>query len=218
MPLFQAVRSSLHHGRSVSFCWRWRKRLRPGSTIIRLESYQDALNNLEPKRSKEQATLLDADEELHEQYLHSCMLEVERLGSQSLLDVAAFRNPDQYKLKIERGGEIKLVSVDLVETFNGLLGPTVKHMDVIRGVRVVGGTNPQGERVLVLWRNLDETDNDQLDQWFEIQGYSTRDLEYDLIYVNGDNNLENLRRADQTWRVRLVEEEFQRLMSEMEDV
>lgn len=185
---------------------------------LRLESYEDALNNLELKRTTEQATLLDADKELHEQYLLSYMLDVESRGSQSLLNVEAFRNPDQYKLKIERNGETKLVNVDLVETFNWLLGLTVKHVDVIRGVRVVDGTNPQGDRVLVLWRNTDEIDSDKLDQWFEKQGYSTRDLEYDLVYVNGDNNLENLRRADQTWKVRLIEEEFQRLMFDVADV
>ena len=77
---------------------------------------------------------------------------------------------------------------------------------------------PEGERVLVLWRNVDEMDNDKLDKWFEKQGYNTRDLEYDLIYVNGDNNLENLRRTDQTWKVRLIEEEFQRLMFDVQDV
>lgn len=40
----------------------------------------------------------------------------------------------------------------------------------------------------------------------------TRELKYDIFYVNGDNNLENLRRPDQTWKVRLIEEEFKRLM------
>lgn len=95
---------------------------------------------------------------------------------------------------------------------------TVKHIDVIRGVRVVDGTNPKGERVLVLWRNVDEMNSDKLDKWFEKQGYSTRDLEYDLIYVNGDNSLENLRRTDQTWKVRLIEEEFHRLMFDVQQV
>ena len=71
---------------------------------------------------------------------------------------------------------------------------------------------------MVLWRNADKTDNDKLDDWFEKQGYSTRDLEYDLVYVNGDNNLENLRRNDQTWKVRLIEDEFQRLMFDVQDV
>ena len=179
---------------------------------IHLESYEDALNNLELKRTDQQVTLINEDKGLREQYLLSYMLDVESRGSQSLLNVDSFRNPDQYKLKVERNGETQLVNVDLVETFNWLLGLTVKHIDVIRGVRVAEGTNPEGERVLVLWRTLDDTDNDTLDEWFRKQDYNTKDQEYDLIYVNGDNNLENLRRTDQTWKVRLIEEEFQRLM------
>ena len=185
---------------------------------IRLESYEDALANLTLQRTDQQGTFLDSDADLREQYMLSYMLDVESRGSQSLLNIDAFRNPDQYKLKLERNGETQLVNVDLVETFNWLLGLTVKHIDVIRGVRVVDGTTPKGERVLVLWRNVDELDSDKLNEWFEKQGYSTRDLEYDLIYVNGDNNLENLRRTDQTWKVRLIEEEFQRLMFDVQDV
>ena len=138
--------------------------------------------------------------------------------SQSLLNVEGFRNPDEYKLRVERNGETKLVNVDLVETFNWLLGLTVKHIDLIRGVRVVEGKSPNGDRVLVLWRNIDQMDNNKLDKWFENQGYNTQDMEYDLVYVNGDNNLENLRRPDQTWKVRLIEEEFQRLMFDVQDV
>jgi adenine-specific DNA-methyltransferase len=180
-------------------------------TYIRLESYEDALNNLEFKRTKDQTTLLDADAEAREQYILSYMLDVESRGIQSLLNIDGFRNPDQYKLHVERNGETQLVNVDLVETYNWLLGLTVKHIDVIRGVRVVEGKNPDGDRVLVLWRDLAEMDNDKLDEWFKKQGYTTRDLEYDLVYVNGDNNLENLRRPDQTWKVRLIEEEFRRL-------
>jgi adenine-specific DNA-methyltransferase len=134
------------------------------------------------------------------------------------LNIDAFRDPDRYQLKVERGGETRLMNVDLVETFNWLLGLTVRHIDHIRGVRVVDGVNPDGERVLVLWRNLDETNSDELDRWFARQGYNTREQEYDLFYVNGDNNLENLRRSDQTWKVRLIEEEFQRLMFDVEDV
>jgi adenine-specific DNA-methyltransferase len=189
-----------------------------GFKYIRLESYEEALDNLELKRTDQQTSLLEQDDNLREQYILSYMLDVESRGSQSLLNVEFFRNPDQYKLKVECNGETQLVNVDLVETFNWLLGLTVKHIDVIRGVHVVEGTNPEGDRVLVLWRNLDETDNDALDQWFEKQDYNTRDQEYDLIYVNGDNNLANLRRGDQTWKVRLIEEEFGRLMFDVTDI
>ena len=83
---------------------------------------------------------------------------------------------------------------------------------------MVEGTSPEGDRVLVLWRNLEKTDNGALDKWFKKQGYNTKDQEYDVVYVNGDNNLENLKRGDQTWKVRLTEEEFGRLMFDVEDV
>ena len=148
---------------------------------IRLESYEDALNNLELKRTDKQARCSMPTPEMREQYILSYMLDVESRGSQSLLNVEAFRNPDEYKLRVERNGETQLVNVDLVETFNWLLGLTVKHIDVIRGVRVVEGTNPSGDRVLVLWRNIDEMDNDELDKWFEKQDYNTRDMDYDLF-------------------------------------
>ncbi len=179
---------------------------------MRLESYEDALNNLELKRSDQQTTFLGADADLREQYILSYMLDVESRGSQSLLNVEAFRNPDEYKLRVEQNGETQLLNVDLVETFNWLLGLAVSHIDVIRGVRVVDGKAPNGDRVLVLWRNIDQMDNEALDKWFEKQGYSTREMIYDVFYVNGDNNLENLRLPDQTWKVRLIEDEFQRLM------
>ncbi|HAH47706.1 site-specific DNA-methyltransferase [Gimesia sp.] len=185
---------------------------------IRLESYEDTLNNLELRRTPQQELQLEADDELREQYTLSYMLDVEGWESQSLLNVESFRNPDAYRLTVERDGETQLVNVDLVETFNWLLGLTVRHIDVIRGIRVVEGINPDGERTLVLWRNLDETDNDALDEWFRKQHYNTRDQEFDLIYVNGDNNLENLRRNDQTWKVRLTEEEFGRLMFDVQDI
>jgi adenine-specific DNA-methyltransferase len=185
--------------------------------VILLESYEDALNNLEVKQTDQQALLLEQDDDLRESYVLSYLLDVESRGSQSLLNIESFRHPDQYKLRVERKGETRLVNVDLVETFNWLLGLAVRQIDVIRGVRVVEGTNPNGDRTLILWRNLDEISNDALDEWFKKQDYNTKDQEYDLIYVNGDNNLENLRRGDQTWKVRLIEETFAQLMFSVTD-
>ncbi len=187
---------------------------------IRLESYEDCLNNLELKRTQTQAELLTQAKDFREDYTLRYMLDVETRRSASLLNVQKFTDPLSYKLRVSTGtvGETKEVNVDLVETFNWLVGLKVRHIDHIRNVRVVEGTNPQGDRVLILWRNVAEVPNDKLDEWFKTQGYNTRDQEYDLIYVNGDNNLENLRRADQTWKVRLIEEDFHRLMWECKDV
>ncbi len=111
------------------------------------------------------------------------------------------------------------MNIDAFEDpFNYLFGLRVKHLDSLRGFRVVQGTNPRGEKVLVIWRNIKAQSSAALDEFFMKQGYNTRDLEFDLIYVNGDNNLENLRRDDETWKVRLIDEEFQRLMFDVRDV
>jgi len=187
---------------------------------IRLESYEDTLNNLELKRTGPQQTLLEQQPGFREDYVLRYMLDVETRESPSLLNVARFEDPFSYKLNIATGsaGETKPTVVDLVETFNYLIGLRVKTIDHIGGVRVVTGANPQGERVLILWRKTKELDHDALDAWFRKQGYNTKDQEYDVIYVNGDNNLENLRKPDQTWKVRLTEEEFRRLMFDVQDV
>jgi len=187
---------------------------------IRLESYEDTLNNLQLKRTGPQQTLLEQQPGFREDYVLRYMLDVEARESPSLLNVERFEDPFNYKLNIATGtaGETKPTVVDLVETFNYLLGLRVKTMDDVRGVRVVTGTNPQGERVLILWRKTKALENDALDAWFRKQGYNTKDQEYDVIYVNGDNNLENLRKPDQTWKVRLTEEEFRRLMFDVQDV
>lgn len=187
---------------------------------LRLESYEDTLNNLVLKRTPAQLSLLTDTPSLKEEYMLSYMMDLEAEGSTSLLNVNGFSDPWNYTLKIATGsaGETKARPVDLVETFNYLLGLNVIRRNVIRGIEVVEGTNPEGEKVLVIWRNTTKVSNDQLDEFFRKQEFNPRDTEFDLIYVNGDNNLENLKRADETWKVRLTEEEFKRLMFDVEDV
>ncbi|NCC60460.1 MAG: site-specific DNA-methyltransferase [Verrucomicrobiae bacterium] len=187
---------------------------------LRLESYEDTLNNLEFVESQTRLGMLAASSALKEEYMLSYMMDLESQGSASLLNVDAFSAPWNYTLKISNGsaGETMARPVDLVETFNYLLGLNVIRRNVIRGIEVVEGTNPEGEKVLVIWRNTTEVSNVQLNEFFRKQEFNPRDTEFDLIYVNGDNNLENLKRADETWKVRLTEEEFKRLMFDVEDV
>jgi adenine-specific DNA-methyltransferase len=188
--------------------------------VVRLESYEDTLNNLELKRTREQGDLLDRQPALREDYVLHYMLDTESHGTASLLDLDRFEDPFHYALSIATGSvsETRSTTVDLIQTFNWLLGLRVKHMDTIRGFRIVHGTSLAGEKVLVIWRNTREKSNAELDEFFLRQGYNTRDMEFDVIYVNGDNNLENLKRPDETWKVRLIEEEFKRLMFDVQDV
>jgi adenine-specific DNA-methyltransferase len=213
--------------KKVAYCKDWRDGKpvsREGSShffkYIRLESYEDVLNNLDMKRSADQSNLLEKHDEFRESYTLRYMLDTETRDSASLLNVKQFSDPFSYKLRIAKGGigNSQISTVDLIETFNYLLGLHVKHIDTISGFRIVEGANPDNERVLIIWRNTIEKSNDELDKFFQKQAYKTKDAEFDLIYVNGDNNLDNLRRADETWKVRLIEQEFQRLMFDVRDI
>jgi adenine-specific DNA-methyltransferase len=166
---------------------------------IRLESYEDCLDNLSLVRTSDQQRLVDEHDRVREDYMLRYMLDVEANGC--LLDLSAFNDPFNYKLSVIREDERRTARVDLVETFNYLLGLRVKTRERKRGVLELVGVSPEGETLLVLWRNVDEVDNDALDDWFQKQGYNARDLEFQTIYVNGDNNIENQRRPDETWKV-----------------
>ena len=187
---------------------------------IKLESYEDALNNIQLKRSPQQQIVIDEmmSPEAREEYVLSYMLDIEAKGSASLLNIDAFSNPFDYKMIITHGAESKLTKIDIIETFNYLIGLHVKTIDMIKGIIVITGVLRTGENVLVIWRNTNEVSNEQLEDFFIKQGFNTRDSEFDRIYVNGDNHLENLKLDENKWKVVLIEEEFQRLMFDVRDV
>lgn len=229
---------------------------------LRLESYEDTLNNLvlqtEPIRDK----AIAGSASLQEDYLLHYMLDVESKGSQSLLNIDAFNDPTSYVLKVKKPGSDEYIekAVDLIETFNYLIGLRLVHLGipqtltaafnrlkdpdlpqdqdtklVINGdfkqvtdgkwwIRKVEGWVPKNpyspndglkEKVLIVWRKLTgnfEEDNLILDSWFQKNRISTLDWEFDTIYVNGSNNLPNLQKDGDTWKVRLIEEEFMKRM------
>jgi len=177
---------------------------------FKLESYEDTLNNLEFKRTKEQQATLEMYPEAKEDYMLNYSLNVE--SQSSLLNIDNFTSPLNYKLKIATSsvGETKDTNIDLVETFNYLLGLVVKRMEFIKGYLVVEGKNLKGEKILIIWRNGQSSD--ELNEFFEKMDWSVYDREFDTIYVNGDNNLDNLKKDEDHFKVKLIEQEFKRLM------
>jgi len=182
-----------------------------------LEQYEDTLDNLGLSKSEAQSALLFSNPSLNEQYMLGYMLDVESRGSQSLLNIDDFADPFAYTLRITRNDDTQVVNVDLVETFNYLLGLTVRTVDRDKSsIVTITGKNSLGENCLIIWRNTGDVDSNALDDWFK--SYSVKNFEFDAIYVNGDNNIENMKMADQTWKVRLIELEFKRLMFDLQDV
>lgn len=185
--------------------------------IVRLESYEDALNNLRLVRTPEQeAVLLKASERQRDEYLMGYFLDVESAGSASILDVTQFRDPFNYKLSIATAsaGETRETAIDLVETFNWLIGLKVKHLDQHKGFLTVTGEKRAGGRTLIIWRTLSDdaqADNETLEKLVSKLEINPSDTEFDFIYVNGSHTL-----ADPHNRIHLIEEEFQRRMFESE--
>ena len=177
---------------------------------FKLESYEDSLNNLEFKKTEEQQKTLDFHPEAKEDYILNYSLDVESKGS--LLNIDTFSTPFDYKLKIATSsvGETKDTNIDLVETFNYLLGLVVKRIELLKGYLVVEGQNLKKEKILIIWR--DGQSSEELNEFFKKMDWSVYDREFDTIYVNGDNNLANLRKDEDHFKVNLIEQEFKSLM------
>ena len=185
---------------------------------MHLESYEDALNNLELRRSQEQEELFNAmNPEMRDDYLLHYALDVEAKGS--ILCTENFKKPFDYKLSISTGnaGESKTERIDLVETFNYLIGLRVKHIDwqIERGYLLVEGTTPANERVLIIWRDCEKVGYEDLEKLCATLKINPKDMEYDVIYVNGDHTIVNSittlageGKTTLTFKVRLIEDEF----------
>ena len=205
---------------------------------MRLESYEDALSNIELENPDGQIASIFGDE-----YMINYMIDLESKGS--LLNLDAFKEPFRYEMKITEKNETKKRPVDVVETFNYLIGLTVVRqstvsyfsavsvsvpayegaVDLIKdnngeyGFKQIEGTLPDGRRALVIWRTVSDDllkSNAALDAYFTKHRINPLDREFDVIYVNGDNNLENLRTDKETWKVQMTETEFKARMFEEE--
>ena len=178
---------------------------------MRLEQYEDTLNNLVVKKN----TLMDQGGEFFDGYMLGYLLDTET--KDSLFSLDWFVNPWNTKLKITRNNETKEEKIDLVETFNYLIGLKVQRITYPKSdICVVEGYNRKEEHILIIWRNCMKISNEDLNEFFRRMAYSTRDKEFDKIYVNGDNNLENLKTDADTWKVTLIEQEFSKRMFEVE--
>ena len=181
---------------------------------MRLESYEDTLNNLALKQTETQQRALAMNPTFKEGYMLNYMLDVE--AKDSLLNLEWFVNPFNCYLNITKNNELQPTKVDLVETFNYLIGLVVENYAVPKeGYVVVTGKNLAEEKILVVWRDCTQHNSTALNQFLEKSKYNPLDAEFDRIYVNGDNNVENLKTGDERWKVVLIEEEFGKRMFEM---
>ena len=196
--------------------------------ILKLESYEDTLNNLQLRRTEAQQKLLDSvPKTAKEDYLMRYMMDIESRGS--LLSVEHFKKPFDCKLKVavDSAGAYEERTIDLVETFNYLIGLKVKHIDIQRerGFVSVTGWLPTGELTLILWRDLELVDYEKLNRICATLKINPADSEYAVVYINGDHNIPAVFTSTEaegsitkTLKIRQIEPEFLSRMFDVEGV
>lgn len=171
---------------------------------MRLEQYEDTLNNL--VLQPQGGTISWGDD-----YRLGYMLNVE--SRSSLFSRSWFDHPFSVRMSVTRDNAQTDTTVDVVETFNYLLGLNVETMRWPEpGLQLTVGATRRGERTLVVWRDTQLIPNDvlatKLRQW-------EPDLKpYRRVYVNGDSTLAATVPQDVAPRIQLTDATFQRLMFE----
>lgn len=208
---------------------------------LTLESYDDTLNNIVLKKKDD--SIFAGQSRLAQSYFLSYMLEQESQGSVTLLTNDGLMHPFSYQVKVTRSQEETIGTVDLVETFNYLIGLKVErnfHYDrydadfsketggvvkatLKRGnrycLKMVEGVLPSGDRALVLWRDLTGDmvkDNAVLEAYCQKKRLNAGDSEYRRIFVNGNHNLGNIMADGTAWKITLIEEEMKKRLFEPE--
>ncbi|HCG7072151.1 TPA: site-specific DNA-methyltransferase [Vibrio parahaemolyticus] len=189
---------------------------------VKLESYEDTLNNITLNKPTFATDLFTQDnEKLNNDYLINYMLDVE--SEKSLLSTDSFRKPFNYEMEIaaDSAGATERQAIDLVETFNFLIGLHVKSIEsnVERGFVRIEGTLPTGERTLILWRDCDKIGYDKLNDYANRFDLYAKEQTFDVIYINGDHNVQTAFTVEgedgeivRSLKLRQIEPEFLSLM------
>lgn len=143
---------------------------------MKLESYEDALNNIAFTNEMEGQGALEL---YGDDYLLRYMLDFETRSSETLLNVRKLSAPFRYTLRLREGdGETREVPVDLPETFAYLLGMRVggrrAYHDGGRRYLVYQGSTPERGEISVVWRDT--------------EGWDEADFERDRVFVE-ENDL-----------------------------
>lgn len=190
--------------------------------MLKLESYEDTLNNLQLHASPEQLDFLaQAPTSVQTDYLLHYMLSEESKGSR--LSLADFAQPFHYQLNIatDSAGAYQAMTIDLVDTFNYLLGIRVQQIIDQREEHayvIVKGILPNQATCLIVWRDCQKIAYQEIESLLAQHQWQANNRPYDVIYLNGDhvmaNQWQNDDGTENSLKLRSIEAEFLRLMFE----
>lgn len=146
---------------------------------IRLEQYEDTLNNL--YRTPMEGAWYE--EELGADTIGYVM---DMQSQQNWMHTDWMANPFGVKMQITHGNEKTEQTIDVVETFNYLLGMNVEKMQwPAEGMQVVMGTTRRGKRTMIIWRNTAQVTDEDVKAFLS----SVDCKPFKQIYINGETTL-----------------------------
>ena len=148
-----------------------------------LESYEDALNNIELNETEHKNLLID-------EHQLSYMLESDTKESPTFLNISKLQNPFSYQLNIVKDMQTQTQVVDLPETFNYLLGLSVLTRQCLydndRRYLVYKGKVDQ-KIVVIIWRETADWKQEDWERDFRFIEEQKLTKDADKIYVNTDS-------------------------------
>ena len=139
---------------------------------------------------------------------------MESAENDTFLNIDQFSNPFDYNMILSETGELKNMKVDLIETFNYLVGLEIsKNMskenitvgfeknklgkltcipgdEIQYTVKIITGKIPNNKSAIIIWRTL--TDDLIKDNAFIEEYLKTKDVDttiYENVFINGDSGI-----------------------------
>jgi len=137
-----------------------------------LEQFEDSIENVKFEQSEK------------------ALFEFDDKGSQLIFNIDNVDDPFQFKLKISDNHKSKVVNVDLIETFNYLIGLLVEKVQKIKNndknyIIITGKAN--NDQIIIVWHEITDLNYEQDKEFIK---ENLKDRNYDILYVNGSCSVE----------------------------
>ena len=159
----------------------------------RIESYEDALNNIELNETDNERVLLTDEHQL------SYMLESDTKESPTLLNISELQNPFSYQLDIVKDMQTQTETIDLPETFNYLFGLSVQTRQCLqdddRRYLVYKGIVEQ-KSVVIIWRETAGWKKENYERDYQFIQEQELIEGMDEVYINTCSNIPDAKSLD----------------------
>ena len=149
----------------------------------RIESYEDALNNIKFNEPEHQNLLLD-------EHQLNYILESDTKESPTFLNISELKNPFSYQLKIVKDMQTQKQDIDLPETFNYLLGLSVQTRQCLkngdRRYLVYKGTIGQ-KTFVIIWRKTEGWEQQDFERDYSFIQKNKLTDDANEVYINTDS-------------------------------